>query len=820
MSASRHVDQKDLVRDLEEKAKLHHEQPESSEDEEEDEQKNNAVDGEGKKKKKKKKKNKNKTSSSSSSSDSIQSTPKDGRPPLAQLRGLVERLSSPHSLITRAQAIAKLLTFFTSSSPTTPAQPIHPSIVPTLISLDIIPPLLFLAQLPPRDPITLAPPKDLPPAVADAADAALMLLDCLCSESMRRLRRAGWELVQVETDPKAKTKANEEKTAETTPTPLFRNLRTGGYRRAPPDMAALATIYPDEPTWISSLLAELPLLIQPKLEKGQLVWPVSIRLHHPAQTVTLKQSQPTTGEVSSTAAVTSSQQQLSLSNMSVVDVWDDFSSEAPIFPKPGAEPRDEDEDYQPGMRQLVMGVWEGIGEAFRESEVDITHPPGSHLENWYTCTMAGMALLAAQFEKKTAATTQAAPRVLLVGLGGGVLYTFLNRHFPHLSLSAVEIDPRVVMAATRYFGVKGKIVSSGEYSSVTQADEKAIKNMQKAAIPHQELHEEFIHAAQAKDHPPTSAHSQLKDDAFPHGNIYISDAMDFLNGKYHDNKPISSTFDVILLDVYTNAVFPQSLLNHKFFQALKNALTPQGTLICNAGINTTQEQVLQLTKETWNTSSSNNNSSTENVYLLLDRDRFSPASDALQENGVLLAGYLVQEASSKLTLNHWRRQSSAAMTYLSSVNNNASSSSSSLSCPFELEAAEAWTRRKHHKYNPNAPVCLISWTAAAEHAVESEESSQSEQQATAAAPKKGRRPTRKPKMSPSTSSTSSSTTSTSSSLSTSSTSDVPSAAAVDTSTSPVVSDESESTSEVGSAVTPSTQKGTTKADDPAWSLFD
>ena len=41
---------------------------------------------------------------------------------------------------------------------------------------------------------------------------------------------------------------------------------------------------------------------------------------------------------------------------------------------------------------------------------------------------------------------------LLIGLGGGAMVRFLNRHFPRLRLDVVEIDPVVVRVAREYFG--------------------------------------------------------------------------------------------------------------------------------------------------------------------------------------------------------------------------------------------------------------------------------------------------------------------------------------------------------------------------------
>ncbi|MET0279225.1 MAG: fused MFS/spermidine synthase [Pseudorhodoplanes sp.] len=45
-------------------------------------------------------------------------------------------------------------------------------------------------------------------------------------------------------------------------------------------------------------------------------------------------------------------------------------------------------------------------------------------------------------------------RILMVGLGGGTISTYLGRHIPDVSIDTVEIDPGVITAAKKYFGIK------------------------------------------------------------------------------------------------------------------------------------------------------------------------------------------------------------------------------------------------------------------------------------------------------------------------------------------------------------------------------
>jgi len=45
-------------------------------------------------------------------------------------------------------------------------------------------------------------------------------------------------------------------------------------------------------------------------------------------------------------------------------------------------------------------------------------------------------------------------RVLVVGLGGGTIPSFLRKHYPQTTIDAVDIDPEVVHVAMRFFGFR------------------------------------------------------------------------------------------------------------------------------------------------------------------------------------------------------------------------------------------------------------------------------------------------------------------------------------------------------------------------------
>jgi spermidine synthase len=91
------------------------------------------------------------------------------------------------------------------------------------------------------------------------------------------------------------------------------------------------------------------------------------------------------------------------------------------------------EDEQ-GIRTLLFG-----NEGVRQSVVKVGDP--DHLELPYAKTMvAGLALCS---EPR---------RVLVVGLGGGTIPSFLHKHYPQTQIDAVDIDPVVVEVARQFFG--------------------------------------------------------------------------------------------------------------------------------------------------------------------------------------------------------------------------------------------------------------------------------------------------------------------------------------------------------------------------------
>jgi hypothetical protein len=337
-------------------------------------------------------------------------------------------------------------------------------------------------------------------------------------------------------------------------------------RRWPPtDLPLRAEV----PEWIQSLFLEIPALISLLYgSAGNKDWPVLIRQWLPAR-----------------------EHWSSLSVVDVHPVVEDAGFDQPAAPTRSGRSSKAALPEQPTdgiARHLVLSCWGGVGASFRETESDLSYAPGSHLEAWYTVSLAGLALLS------TSASPSARTRMLVVGVGGGALPAFIGRHWPHIDVDAVEIDARVLRAATEWFGLL--VEPNAEFSSV---DARACG-----------------YAEQAEGQP---------------CRVHCADAIDFVS------RALDDSFDCILLDVYTSAVFPPALLCADFFQHLRRILRPPsdsdagGSLIINAGLGSDCRAVMSLAAEAFNSQSA----------LVLDCERADVCLDGqAQENGIVICGAL------------------------------------------------------------------------------------------------------------------------------------------------------------------------------------
>ena len=205
-------------------------------------------------------------------------------------------------------------------------------------------------------------------------------------------------------------------------------------------------------------------------------------------------------------------------------------------------------------------------------------------------TLAALSLVACSTSESTYLLGN--PRLLVIGLGGGALPAFIGRHWPHFQVDAVEIDSRVIEAAIRWFGLQVETTTS----------------------PLQATDCGFSEDAEGRP-----------------CRVHCADAAEFVSAA------APQSFDCVLLDVYTNACFPPSLLSTSFFQHLRRVLTPCGSLVVNAGIGSDCRSVLALARDAFGAG---------DATLVLDSARAefclgsSGALGDAQENGVVACGAL------------------------------------------------------------------------------------------------------------------------------------------------------------------------------------
>ena len=115
------------------------------------------------------------------------------------------------------------------------------------------------------------------------------------------------------------------------------------------------------------------------------------------------------------------------------------------------------------------------------------------------------------------AMCEAPRRILVVGLGGGTLPSFLRRHYPEAAIDVVEIDPDIVEVAKTFFGFR--------------EDERM--------------------------------------------RVHVADGREFIE---RIGQP---RYDVIFLDAFGAKSVPPRLTTEEFLQAVRRAVMPEGVVVGN-----------------------------------------------------------------------------------------------------------------------------------------------------------------------------------------------------------------------------------------------
>jgi spermidine synthase len=93
------------------------------------------------------------------------------------------------------------------------------------------------------------------------------------------------------------------------------------------------------------------------------------------------------------------------------------------------------------FRNLLSMSFQWKGWFFQESQINLTDPDDLPMPYARGMTIAAI-------------YPQELKRVLIIGLGGGVLTTYFARFLPEATIDTVELDPGVIEAAKKYFGIR------------------------------------------------------------------------------------------------------------------------------------------------------------------------------------------------------------------------------------------------------------------------------------------------------------------------------------------------------------------------------
>jgi hypothetical protein len=303
------------------------------------------------------------------------------------------------------------------------------------------------------------------------------------------------------------------------------------------------------------------------------------------------------------------------------------------------------------MRQLVRGPWRGVNE-FRESEVDASAPPGAGLENFYATTLAALAAFHAAGPPAAAASPR---KLLLIGLGGGSIASFLLRHCgSRVAVTAVELSAEAARASELYFGVplrpsqlaRDEAVPPGDclgaapplptfseldFGGTKQPKQQRLQQRRRQ----QQQQPRRKRARTGRGASATISGKGAAQSAAPlEGvvDVHIDDALAFLR------RPNTETaFDFVIVDVYTAGAFPAPLLVPEFFDGLRRAVRPGGAIAINAGYGECERRARELLHAALDPAGGC-------VVRIVDRDAVAEAEREF-ESTVLLGGALAEQLS-------------------------------------------------------------------------------------------------------------------------------------------------------------------------------
>lgn len=232
------------------------------------------------------------------------------------------------------------------------------------------------------------------PSLVDVADAALLTLTDLYAAGEAYLKCHGWHPVD---DAASETVSGGI---------VYEHSESGELSEEP-------MVNQTELSWSMKLILSIPVLIKPGCVDGEVVWAASVMYYHHG------------GEDDARQFDLECDARDAASCVSVIDVL-----------------KSDQDGECTRLRGIYNGSWRGLY-ADAMGEMDVSFRIGQHLELWTETTLAGLLCAANGTESL---------RVLVIGLAGGQLVSFVNTYYSDAQLTVVvEPSQRMVDIAVKFF---------------------------------------------------------------------------------------------------------------------------------------------------------------------------------------------------------------------------------------------------------------------------------------------------------------------------------------------------------------------------------
>jgi len=182
----------------------------------------------------------------------------------------------------------------------------------------------------------------------------------------------------------------------------------------------------DKLSWQLKLMLSIPILIEPGVQDGKVVWAAEVVYYHHHTTpnsIDDKEEHPFDLEHLG-------QQLDCISVLNVLKSEEDCGKSAVH------------------LQGIYTGCWTGLY-AEPYEEMNISYPLGQALESWTSTTLAGLT---------SSSSLVDAPRVLVFGLGCGQLVSFLQRYITNIELQVIESSPLLFDVAKTYYQLQPRVL--------------------------------------------------------------------------------------------------------------------------------------------------------------------------------------------------------------------------------------------------------------------------------------------------------------------------------------------------------------------------